>query len=56
MGWGLQPDALAVGGCGGGSEGLCLGLGTGRDLVTELPRGGRGGGGGDGEGAAAGDS
>lgn len=50
--WGLEPERFAVGGCGGGSVGLCLGLGVGRDLVKVLVREG----GEDREGAAAGDS
>lgn len=48
---GLEPDALDVGGCGGGSVGLCRGLGAGRDLVKVLVREG----GEDREGAAAGE-
>lgn len=52
MDCGLAPVRLAVGGCGGGSVGLCLGLGVGRDLVKVLVREG----GEDREGAAAGES
>lgn len=49
---GLEPDAFDVGGCGGGSVGLCRGLGVGRDFVKVLVREG----GEDREGAAAGES
>lgn len=35
---GLEAERLAVGGCGGGSVGLCRGFGVGRDLVKVLAK------------------